>query len=93
ISKVLYISRRTIYRILNYYILWKDVKNPIQKLKGQKKIFNNSDLKILIGIVKENPDVYLDEMVAEMARRTGKEVSITTVWHSLKYCGITRKKV
>ncbi|CAB4483505.1 unnamed protein product [Rhizophagus irregularis] len=93
ISKVLYISRRTIYRILNYYILWKDVKNPIQKLKGQKKIFNNSDLKILIGIVKENPDVYLDEMVAEIARRTGKEVSITTVWRSLKYCGITRKKL
>ena len=32
-------------------------------------------------------------MVVEMARRTGKEVSITTVWRSLKYCGITRKKV
>ena len=41
ISKLLYISERTIYRILNYYILWKDVKDPVQGLKGQKKIFSS----------------------------------------------------
>jgi len=28
-----------------------------------------------------------------MTRKTGKEVSISTLWKSLKYCGITRKKV
>jgi hypothetical protein len=44
-------------------------------------------------MVKEKPDMYLDEMVAEMMRRTGKEVSTATIWRSLKYCGITHKKV
>lgn len=28
-----------------------------------------------------------------MIKETGKEVSISTLWRSLKYCGITRKKV
>jgi transposase len=44
-------------------------------------------------MVKEKPDMYLDEMVVEMKRRTNKEVSISTLWRSLKYCGITHKKV
>ncbi|GBC54030.2 hypothetical protein GLOIN_2v1435777 [Rhizophagus irregularis DAOM 181602=DAOM 197198] len=46
---------------------------------------NNSDLKILIGMVKEHPNMYLDEMVVEMARRIGKDVSITTIWCSWNY--------
>jgi len=44
-------------------------------------------------MIKEKPDMYLDEMVVEMVRRTGKKVSITTIWRSLKYCEITHKKV
>ena len=49
--------------------------------------------KVLIQMIKEKPDMYLDKMVVEMKRRTNKEVSISTIWRSLKYCGITRKKV
>jgi hypothetical protein len=44
-------------------------------------------------MVKGSPDMYLDEMVVEMSRRTGKQVSVVTIWRSLKYCGITHKKV
>jgi len=35
----------------------------------------------------------LDEIVGEMIDKTGKDVSIPTLWRSLKFCGITRKKV
>ena len=38
-------------------------------------------------------DWYLDELVSEMEVLTEKEVSIPTLWRSLHYCGITRKKV
>ena len=48
---------------------------------------------MLCKIVKEHPDYYLDEIVGEMINKTGKEVSIPTLWRSLKYCEITRKKV
>lgn len=48
---------------------------------------------MLCEIVKKHPDYYLDEIAGEMIRMSGKEVSIPTLWRSLKYCGITRKKV
>jgi hypothetical protein len=44
-------------------------------------------------IVHDHVDYYLDEYIEEMQARTGKRVSIPTLWRSLAYCGITRKKV
>jgi hypothetical protein len=44
-------------------------------------------------IVNENVDYYLDEYIKEMQVRTGKRVSVPTLWRSLAYCGITHKKV
>ena len=44
-------------------------------------------------LIKEKVDWFLDELVYEMAQRTGKVVSVPTLWRSLKFCGITRKKV
>ena len=48
---------------------------------------------ILQEIVRENVDFYLDEYAEKMQIRTGKHVSVPTLWRSLAYCGITRKKV
>ena len=44
-------------------------------------------------IVREHVDLYLDEYVEMMQMRTGKYVSVPTLWRSLAYSGITRKKV
>jgi transposase len=48
---------------------------------------------ILIDLVAEKVDWYLDELVYEMERLTGKRASIAALWRSLQYLGITRKKV
>ncbi|CAB4403318.1 unnamed protein product [Rhizophagus irregularis] len=48
--------------------------------------------KILQELVKEKVDWYLDELVEELELQTGKRVSIPTLWRSLIYCGISRKK-
>lgn len=53
----------------------------------------NTLYKILIQLINERKDWFLDELVVEMAKRTSKVVSIPTLWRSLDYCGITRKKV
>jgi len=47
----------------------------------------------LQDIIQEKVDYYLDELIYEMEKKTGKLVSIPTLWRSLQYCGITRKKV
>jgi hypothetical protein len=38
-------------------------------------------------------DWYLEELASEMEVLTGKKVSVPTLWRSLHFCGITRKKV
>ena len=38
-------------------------------------------------------DWYLDELMGELELQIGKLVSIPTLWRSLVYCGISRKKV
>ncbi|CAG8833622.1 20659_t:CDS:2, partial [Gigaspora margarita] len=48
---------------------------------------------LLQSIIQENPDQYLYEIVQEMEIRSRKCVSIPTLWRSLVYCGITRKKL
>ncbi|CAG8823422.1 15803_t:CDS:2, partial [Dentiscutata erythropus] len=38
---------------------------------------------------RQNTDLYLDEIVWKMEIRSNKHVSISTLWRSLAYCGIT----
>ena len=47
ISRFFYISEKTVYKVLNNYILWKNVKDPTQKPKERRKFFNNVDLLII----------------------------------------------
>ena len=48
---------------------------------------------MLKQLVADKVDWYLDELVSEMEVLTGKNVSVPTLWRSLRFCGITRKKV
>ncbi|GES77791.1 hypothetical protein GLOIN_2v1776603 [Rhizophagus clarus] len=50
-------------------------------------------MNILCEIICEYVDYYLDEYIEEMQARTGKHISVPTLWRSLAYCGITRKKL
>ena len=48
---------------------------------------------VLRNLISEKVDWYLDELVYEMECQTGKRASVATLWRSLQYLGITRKKV
>ncbi|CAG8676982.1 10566_t:CDS:2, partial [Ambispora leptoticha] len=48
---------------------------------------------ILRNIIREKVDWYLDKIVLQMEIQCGKHVSVSTLWCSLAYCGITRKKL
>ncbi|CAG8551735.1 11571_t:CDS:2, partial [Acaulospora morrowiae] len=93
ISSYLYISRSTVNRILCLYRRWGCVKDPFKGTRGRRKIFHHNDMKVLKSLVNEKVDWYLDELVVEMERRSGKKVSVPTLWRALKFCGITRKKL
>ena len=48
ISRLFYISEKTIYRVVNNYKFWNNVEDLKEKESGRKKIFNNSDMKVYI---------------------------------------------
>ncbi|CAB5377316.1 unnamed protein product [Rhizophagus irregularis] len=93
ISEILYVSISLINKILRLYIKWGTVENLWRKIPGRRKTFDCNDMNILRGIVQTNADLYLGEIVQEMEVQSGKHVSIPTLWRSLAYCGITRKKL
>ena len=93
IANTLHMSKGTVNKIKKRYNRWGYVKNPFKGVPGRRKLFSREDLTILRNLVRERVDWYLDELVYEMECLTGKRASITSLWRSLHYLGITRKKV
>jgi transposase len=93
ISNLLHISQSTVNKILHIYRCWACVVNPLKKIPGRKKLFTRNEMDILKSLVQNKVDWYLDELVFEMENYTNKRVSVPTLWRTLKYIGITRKKV
>jgi transposase len=93
ISKTLFIGKSTVNYILRTFAKWGCVINPFKGAPGRKKKFSRKELQVLQQLVKEKVDWYLDELLVEMENLTGKSTSVSALWRSLHYCGITHKKV
>src|SRR3954469_19779173 len=93
IAEILHISQSTVNTILKTFNKWGHVSNPFKGSPGRRKLFSPEELNILKNLVKEKVDWYLDELLVEMENLTGKRASVSTLWRSLNYCGITHKKV
>jgi transposase len=93
IANTLRMSKGVVNKIKKRYERWGCVKNPFKGVPGRRKLFSRADMAVLRNLVAEKVDWYLDELVYEMECLTGKRASITALWRSLQYLGITRKKV
>jgi transposase len=93
IANTLYMNKSSVTRIINIYKKWACVINPFKGISGRRKLFNRNDMYILQNLVKDKVNWYLDELVYEMENFTGKRASVSALWRSLYYLGITRKKV
>ena len=47
----------------------------------------------LQGSIRHKPDAYLDELRDALRKRAGKDISVTTVWRTLRRSGFTMKQV
>ena len=82
-------SKGIVNKIIKRYNHWAYVENPFKSVPGQRKLFSNNDLMLLRNLIKEKVNWYLDELVYEMENLIGKRASITILWRSLRYLGIT----
>ncbi|RIA87511.1 hypothetical protein C1645_827675 [Glomus cerebriforme] len=69
-------SQGTVNKVWVIYKTWSCVIDPFRE--NQVLL-----IKILEELIKEKVDLFLDELVYEMAQRTGKIVSVPTLWRSL----------
>ncbi|CAB5379810.1 unnamed protein product [Rhizophagus irregularis] len=76
----------TVDNVLQIYVQWGTVVNPWQKPPERHKTLTQNEM-------KDKVNWYLDELVGELEQQTGKLVSISTLWQSLVYCEISRKKL
>lgn len=47
----------------------------------------------MLALIDRSPDIYLDEIQTQLYEQHGIDVSLSTVWRTLKRLGITSKKV
>ena len=76
-------------RIIKIYEKWICVTNLFKEISSRRKLFSRGDMYILQSLIQDKVNWYLDELVCEMENLTGKRASITTLWRSLNYLGIT----
>src|SRR3989337_4536210 len=93
IANTLRMSKGVVNKIKKRYSRWAYVQNPFKNVPGQRKLFSREDMAVLRNLVAEKVDWYLDELIYEMECLTEKRASVATLWRSLQYLGITRKKV
>ena len=72
-------SKGVVNKIKKIYERQACVKNPFKDVPGHRKLFSREDMAILIDLVAEKVDWYLDELVYEMERLTGKRASIAAL--------------
>ncbi|KAG8681062.1 hypothetical protein FRC09_017781, partial [Ceratobasidium sp. 395] len=60
---------------------------------GRPRIYGNDAVEYLLQQITREPDMYLDEMEADLANTFGVDSSIRTVSRTLTRSGVTRKKL
>ncbi|KZV60880.1 hypothetical protein PENSPDRAFT_565189, partial [Peniophora sp. CONT] len=88
------IPRRTIERVLSDFVHTGSAERPNTRIQPlSRQAYNRRERRYLIGLIRRNPDAFLDELRDEMQEATGKVVHQATVWRTLERNGFTMKEV
>ncbi|KIM51639.1 hypothetical protein SCLCIDRAFT_1166606 [Scleroderma citrinum Foug A] len=97
ISMYLDVSTRSVRRMMLYFrdygIIPDAQDSSAQEERQKNRHLRGIDVEFLLNTIKKTPDVYLDELQTMIALECGKDVSRSTIWRTLRRCGLTMKKV
>jgi hypothetical protein len=86
-------SRRTFFRILRLYRDTGDVVNPKSSLRGRIRNLDHEDVQLLLQLVNDNPDYFLDEMLYLLKTERFVSVHYTTIHCELEHAGVSCKRL
>lgn len=92
IAANLNVSLRTVYRVLLRFLQTGNVTRS-KRCGRYNFCFTEEEEIFIVGLIYENPSMFLDEIVAEIDDTMKLKVSLSTVCRLLKRYGMTRKKI
>ncbi|KAF6743974.1 hypothetical protein DFP72DRAFT_769852, partial [Ephemerocybe angulata] len=86
-------TKRTVYNILAWHRDYGVYSNPFARRNGRKHALEMADVTYLTSLLQANPALYLDELQSKLEEARGFEVSIATIYRTLKRSNLTRKQI
>lgn len=86
------VSVSTVYRTITFFLRTGNV-SPSKRAYRSNRCLTEEDELLVIGLILENPAMYMDELVFEIKTLLEVDISCSTVCRLLKRYGITRKKM
>ncbi|KAK7026959.1 Homeodomain-like protein, partial [Favolaschia claudopus] len=88
------ISKRQVYRVVNYFVTTGNVLPANQRKKtGRTRHLTTQDIAFLHGSLDQSCDKYLEELQLGLEETCGRSVSLSTIWRALKRSGYTMVKI
>ncbi|RDB26780.1 hypothetical protein Hypma_005272 [Hypsizygus marmoreus] len=60
---------------------------------GRAPIMSSNAVDLMLGLIEHSPDIYLDEIQEQLLEQHGLDISLATIWRTLKHLGIGSKKL
>ena len=90
ISQLLQLSESTARRYINMFLQTGEVEVKTHK-HGPDKLLGDFEQLVLLGMILDNPGIYLHEIKANFYQMFGVEVSVATICRTLHSMGCTRQ--
>ena len=91
IAEALYVSERTVRRIVALFLLTGDVaRRPIV---GRSRSLTSQEETLILDAIFENPGIYLDEVQRHLEEKVGVVISIPTICRTVQRLGLTRRRI
>ncbi|KAF8236349.1 hypothetical protein L208DRAFT_1528436, partial [Tricholoma matsutake] len=59
---------------------------------GCTPLMKPDEVKFMLALLDRNPDIYLNEIQEQLGDQHGIQISLATIWRTLKQLGITSKQ-
>jgi transposase len=86
-------SIRTWFRVQKLWRETGDVINPKASLRGRIRDLDRDDVQLLLQLVNDNPDYFLDKLLHLLRTERFISVHYTTIHRELERAGVSRKRL
>ena len=91
IAVSLYVCERTVRRIVSHFLATEHVTSGVNI--GRPRALTSLEETLILNVIFENPGIYLDEVQRYLEKKPGMVVSISTIYRTTQWLGLTMRKI